>query len=97
MPKRYPFLKNLEKLIEEVKETNDGHKKIRKKYMLGASQISKKMGEEAVEMVIASSKKSDEEFLGEAADLFFYYLLSLHDRGFALRDVMLILKERYNN
>ena len=53
------------------------------------------MGEEAVEMVIASEQDNDENFLEESADVFFYYLMALHARGFELKDVLEILKKRH--
>lgn|SRR5690606_9648481 len=92
--KNFPYLKKLERTMEEAKTRSPKKSHMSKKYTAGASQIAKKMGEEAVEMVIASGKESDHEFLEESADVFYYYLLALHDRGFHLRDVLLILKER---
>ena len=92
--KRFPYLKKLERIMEEAKERPPKKSHMRKKYNAGASQIAKKMGEEAVEMVIASGQESDKDFLEESADVFYYYLLALHDRGYELRDVLLILKER---
>jgi phosphoribosyl-ATP pyrophosphohydrolase/phosphoribosyl-AMP cyclohydrolase len=85
--KDFPFLKKLEEKIENGK--------IKRFYQKGTSQIAKKMGEESVEMVIASEQGSDENFLEEAADVFFYFLMSIHARGFTLRDVLKILKRRH--
>jgi len=53
------------------------------------------MGDGSVEMVIGSEQGSDENCLEEAADVFFYYLMAIHARGFKLRDVLKILKRRY--
>lgn len=93
--KDFPFLKKLEDKIEKGKRPDSPEDKIKRYYQRGTSQIAKKMGEESVEMVIASEQGSDENFLEEAADVFFYYLMSLHARGFGLRDVLKILKRRY--
>ncbi len=95
LQKSYPFLKKLEQQIDDGKSPNSSHKKIRKIHSKGSSQIAKKMGEESVEMVIASEQDSDENFLEEAADVFFYYLMAIHARGFKLRDVLIILKKRF--
>lgn len=92
--KHFPYLKKLERTMEEAKSRSPKKSHMSKKYNAGASQIAKKMGEEAVEMVIASGQESDKNFLNESADVLYYYLLALHDRGFELRDVLLILKER---
>ncbi|MET3731243.1 phosphoribosyl-ATP diphosphatase [Moheibacter stercoris] len=94
--KEFPFLKKLEEKIEMGKRPDAPENKIKRYYQKGSSQIAKKMGEESVEMVIASEQGSDENFLEEAADVFFYYLMSLHARGFTLRDVLKILKRRHN-
>ncbi|MFV0304522.1 MAG: phosphoribosyl-ATP diphosphatase [Moheibacter sp.] len=93
--KEYPFLEKLEQKIENGKRPDAPENKIKRHYQRGTSQIAKKMGEESVEMVIASEQGSDENFLEEAADVFFYYLMSLHARGFKLRDVLKILKKRH--
>jgi len=95
-PKYFPFLKKLEEKIENGKRPDSPQDKIKRYYQKGTSQIAKKMGEESVEMVIASEQGSDENFLEEAADVFFYYLMAIHARGFKLRDVLKILKKRYN-
>lgn len=93
--KDFPFLRKLEERLENGKRPDSPNNKIKRFYQKGTSQIAKKMGEEAVEMVIASEQGSDENFLEEAADVFFYYLLALHARGFKLRDVLKILKKRF--
>lgn len=92
--KPFPYLKKLEDKIQTAKHLDEGKKSLKRKVNSGPAQIAKKMGEEAVEMVIASGQASDNDFLNEAADVFYYYLLALHDRGFTLRDVLLILKSR---
>lgn len=94
-PKQYPFLKKLEDMIEASKKPNSPDNKIKKITQRGTSQIAKKMGEESVEMVIASEQGSDENFKEEAADVLFYYLMSLHARGFKLNDIIQILKKRH--
>ncbi len=94
--KKFPFLEKLEEKIENGKRPNAPEDKIKRFFQKGTSQIAKKMGEESVEMVIASEQGSDENFLEEAADMFFYYLMAIHARGFSLRDVLKILKKRFN-
>lgn len=94
MSKNFPFLKKLERKMEEAKEVGAPYNRIKRKLAAGSHQIAKKMGEEAVEMVIASGKDDDVDFLEEAADVFYYYLLALHDRGYSLKEVLLILQER---
>jgi|SRR5690606_18265106 len=95
--KQFPFLKKLEEKIENGKRPDSPQNKIKRFHQRGTSQIAKKMGEESVEMVIASEQGNDENFLEEAADVFFYYLMAVHARGFQLRDVLKILKKRFKN
>lgn len=92
--KSFPFLKKLENKMTVAKQLSSKESRLKRKFKSGSSQIAKKMGEEAVEMVIASGKDDDSEFLEEAADVLYYYLLAIHDRGYKLRDVLLILKSR---
>ena len=82
-------------MIEEAKLEDAKKSKMKRVHKKGSTQIAKKMGEEAVEMVIASGQEDDIAFLEESADVFFYYLMALHDRGYSLKDVLLILKDRH--
>lgn len=93
--KEFPFLKKLQQKLELAKQEDAKRSKMKRMYRKGTSQIAKKMGEEAVEMVIASEQESDDNFLEEAADVFFYYLMAIHARGYKLKDVLLILKKRF--
>ena len=45
-------------------------------------------------MVIESKDDNPDLFLGEAADLFFHYLILLQAKGFAMNDVLAKLDER---
>ena len=93
--KKFPFLKKLEMMMEDAKFEDAKKSKMKRVHKKGTSQIAKKMGEEAVEMVIASEQDNDEKFLEESADVFFYYLMALHARGYELKDVLEILKKRH--
>jgi phosphoribosyl-ATP pyrophosphohydrolase/phosphoribosyl-AMP cyclohydrolase len=47
----------------------------------GANFVARKVGEEAVELVVASLGEDDERVISEAADLWFHSLLLLRSRG----------------
>jgi phosphoribosyl-ATP pyrophosphohydrolase/phosphoribosyl-AMP cyclohydrolase len=47
----------------------------------GTSLAARKVGEEAVELVVASLSEDDERVVSEAADLWFHSLLLLRSRG----------------
>ena len=61
----------------------------------GINKIAQKVGEEAVEVVIEAKDNDDNLFLNESADLLFHYLILLQAKGFRLKDVEAILKERH--
>lgn len=60
----------------------------------GAVRCAKKLGEEAVEVVIASLHEDDEALKGEAADLIYHLLVLLEARGVALEAVLDTLEKR---
>ena len=53
----------------------------------GTDKISKKLGEEAVEVVIAASQRDRKATIQEIADLEYHLLVLMADRGITLDDV----------
>lgn len=60
----------------------------------GLPTIARKLGEEATEAVVAALSGSDEELIGEAADLLFHLTVLLAAKGIALDRVMSELGRR---
>lgn len=60
----------------------------------GRAKIAQKLGEEAVEAVIAAVQDDRTGLLGEAADLVFHLLVLLADMGLSLDDVRAELARR---
>ena len=60
----------------------------------GPERCAKKLGEEAVEVVIAGVSQDDAALKGEAADLLFHLLVLLEARGIELDDVLAVLSGR---
>lgn len=60
----------------------------------GPERCAKKLGEEAVETVIAGVSQSDEALRKEAADLIYHLLVLLEVRGVAFDDVLAELSKR---
>lgn len=60
----------------------------------GPERCAKKLGEEAVETVIAGACQSDDALRAEAADLLYHLLVLLEARGVALDDVLAVLDSR---
>lgn len=62
----------------------------------GPERCAKKLGEEAVETVIAGVSQSDDALRAEAADLLYHLLVLLEARGVAFDDVLAVLDDRTN-
>ena len=60
----------------------------------GPDRVAQKVGEEAVEVVIAAKNDDDAALAGEAADLVFHLLILLQQRGLSLGDVVATLEAR---
>jgi phosphoribosyl-ATP pyrophosphohydrolase len=60
----------------------------------GVGKISQKVGEEAVEVVVASNTEDDERLASEAADLLYHLLVLLQSRGVPLDAVWRELERR---
>ncbi|MCA6435686.1 MAG: bifunctional phosphoribosyl-AMP cyclohydrolase/phosphoribosyl-ATP diphosphatase HisIE [Bacteroidota bacterium] len=61
----------------------------------GINKVAQKVGEEAVELVIEAKDTNRDLFLGEAADLMFHFILLIKAKGYSLKDVETVLKERH--
>jgi phosphoribosyl-ATP pyrophosphohydrolase len=60
----------------------------------GAEHCAKKMGEEAVETVIAAIGTDRNHLIAESADLLYHLLVLLKARGVTLADVEAVLAQR---
>ncbi len=61
----------------------------------GPQRISRKLGEEAVETIIAGLSEDDQALSGEVADLWFHSLVLLAARGLDSRSVLDTLQDRF--
>ena len=60
----------------------------------GVGKASQKVGEEAVEVVIAANSETEERLASETADLLYHILVLLHARGVPFDDVLKELESR---
>ena len=60
----------------------------------GAEHCAKKLGEEAVETIIAAAGNDRAHLVAESADLIYHLLVLLKSRGASLADVEAALEER---
>lgn len=61
----------------------------------GLPKIARKVGEEAIEVALASVTESDDRLVDEAADLLFHLIVLLRVKELSLRDVIERLKMRH--
>ncbi len=62
----------------------------------GRSRVLQKVGEEAVEVVLAGALAPDEQFVYESADLVYHLLVALAERGLRWEDVEAELRRRFH-
>lgn len=94
--KDYKFLKELEELLYERKNEMPKGSYTTSMYKKGLDKIAQKVGEEAVETVIASKNSGDKETIAEAADLLFHLMLLLAEKDIPLHKVVKLLRKRHD-
>ena len=87
-------LADLERIVAARASSGDESSWTAKLVSKGIEKASKKLGEEAVETVIASLGDDRSALVAETADLLYHLLVVLHMRGVALDDVMAELQGR---
>lgn len=61
----------------------------------GEDAILQKIGEEAIELIIAAKSDNQKEVIHEAADLFFHVLVSFSQKGYSLNSIFEELERRH--
>ena len=87
-------LENLESTILARRDANPASSYVASLFAKGMPKIAQKLGEEAVETVIAAMKADPGEIVGEAADLLFHLTVLLAAAGVPLSDVLAELERR---
>lgn len=67
---------------------------VARRFAKGRAKIAQKVGEEAVEAVIASMAGDRKEVIEESADLIFHWLIMLAEQEIKPGDVMAVLEKR---
>ncbi|WP_339609568.1 bifunctional phosphoribosyl-AMP cyclohydrolase/phosphoribosyl-ATP diphosphatase HisIE [uncultured Roseivirga sp.] len=89
------FLDQLTQVIKERRTKLPEESYVSHLFSKGMNKIAQKVGEEAVELVIEAKDNDESLFLNEGADLLFHYMVLLEAKGYTLKDVISILKERH--
>jgi len=64
-------------------------------FSAGEDEIVKKVGEEAVEIILAAKGQGDQRLIEESADLMYHLLVLLAHKGLTLEDVERELERRH--
>lgn len=89
------FLQRLETVIADRLDNPDPGSYTAQLAAAGDKRIAQKVGEEAVELALASVAGNPDEILDEAADLVYHLLVLLNTRGLQLTDVVKTLEGRH--
>jgi phosphoribosyl-ATP pyrophosphohydrolase len=94
MPRMGDTLERLEATIRSRRSADPAASYVAKLFAKGRPKIAQKLGEEAVETVIASLAGDNAAVVGEAADLLFHLTVLLADLDIPLSDVLAELERR---
>lgn len=87
-------LSRLEDVVTERLSADPGSSYVASLRARGLPTIARKLGEEATEAVVAALSGSDDELIGEAADVLFHLTVLLAAKGIPLEQVMAELERR---
>ena len=87
-------LADLEQRVQERAKASAEISYTRKLLDRGVAQCAKKMGEEAVETVLAAVTEDRDRLIAEAGDLLYHLLVVLQSRGISLAEVEALLETR---
>jgi phosphoribosyl-ATP pyrophosphohydrolase len=88
------ILRQLESTIAARRRADPATSYVAKLHAGGIPLIARKLGEEAVETVVAALSQDNQALTGEAADLIFHLLVLLDAKGISLADVEAELARR---
>lgn len=88
-------LQELYDLVVRRKELRPEGSYTTKLFDEGIDKIVKKLGEEAVETVIAAKNDSPERIVEETADLLYHLMVTLVEKGVTLEEIRLELQRRH--
>lgn len=89
------MLEYLETVIRERQQNPQPGSYTTSLFEAGAGRMAQKVGEEAVEVVVAALGQGRDEQVGELADLFYHTLVLMTHLGLTLADVERELERRH--
>jgi phosphoribosyl-ATP pyrophosphohydrolase/phosphoribosyl-AMP cyclohydrolase len=94
-PPSVGFLNTLDAVVRDRKANPKEGSYTSALFHEGLEKISRKVGEESTETIVAALGQSNERVVSEAADLFYHTLVLLAARGLSLADVEAELERRH--
>lgn len=92
---RHNFLFKLEQIVENRFEFPTEESYVNRLRNRGINKIAQKVGEEAVETVIAALVEKEEDFINETSDLLFHLLVLLKEKNISLESIAKNLESRH--
>lgn len=89
------FILQLEQIIGDRYENPQEGSYVNKLRNKGLNKIAQKVGEEAVETVIAALAQSETEMIDETSDLVFHLIVLLREKGLSLETIAKNLEKRH--
>lgn len=89
------FIKRLNDLVFQRKENLPDGSYTTELFNSGSDRIIQKVGEEAIEVLLAAKNKSRQEIIYESADLIYHLIVMLADNNIKLIDVVSELQSRH--
>jgi phosphoribosyl-ATP pyrophosphohydrolase/phosphoribosyl-AMP cyclohydrolase len=89
------FINHLRDVIRDRKLNPSDKSYTSELFQKGVNKVAQKVGEEAVELVIEAKDDNKELFLGEAAELFYHYLVLLEQKNYTFDEVLDVLIKRH--
>ncbi|MEZ4512300.1 MAG: phosphoribosyl-ATP diphosphatase [Chloroflexota bacterium] len=89
------FLQQLEAILQERKAHPTPNSYTSQLLAQGEDEIVKKIGEEAVEVVVAVKGQGNQRVIEESADLVYHLLVLLVQQGLRWEDVLAELERRH--
>ena len=91
------FLDYLFKLVKQRKIDLPENSYTTSLFNRGSDRIIQKVGEEAIETVIAAKNKDKEEIINEASDLLFHMFVMFADQGIEFSEIISNLQKRHSD
>lgn len=89
------FLLELERIVQHRMDFPKQESYVNRLRNRGLNKVAQKVGEEAVETVIAALAESEEDLVNETSDLLFHLILLIREKGVSLEQIAKNLEGRH--